>query len=980
MASSIIAKGSMSISINSQETEAKLVFIPDSGGPEWDAEAVNRLAGENSLSPPPNPKILDIFLQKAGKAKTKDPLEEIICRGIPPEEPVPETVTWEALPVPADMAPYQEETLAVAATPELYRVRIEKIKNEKKVKKPGALPFMPAKEETLVTWDKKETREAVTVDAALKEVKYADRGKKIGTVAPPIPGKPGKSVFGRPLPPAALPEGGFLLGKGISREKGDLAAQASGFIRIGENWADMVPLAKASWNISTGSDGITPFFNFEPGDSRFAPPAGEVILEEARARGAPSEGLVTAESLNEAIAGAVKTGMPLVAFPLFHAREAVARVDINQDKTRAALYLRKGTAGYQPLEMKAISQAIRDSKVQGCDAEKLKAAVNAFMQSKELELKDYVLAEGTPSTRGKDREVRLSVTLLSEEEQKPVLNRLKAWPEKPRTGEGIPLGEVTGLAFVEKDAAIAQVTASSEGEAGKDVFGNTLPGLPGNDPDLKLFHGLEQHGGAITAAEGGLLLVKTGERMFRAEVIEYQDARITVRISEDAMEARGDLLPEAGAGIPLSPENVHKALSALGVKEGIDRKTVEKACALAKARGSCSGVILARGELPVAKEGSAVKWLVPVSPPQLAGEDGTGEAPGRTVQVKAGTPIAELSEPVAEGLPGFDVKGQEIPVGRGAVLIIEHDKTVKEEPLGKGRRLAAAQSGELSFDGKELKITSLRSVQGDVGPATGNINFAGEVRVGGKVLPGFAVIGGLHVLVAGSAEEALISAGGRAVVAQGIKGGGKGVVRAKTSIEAAFVEKATLMAVGDIKLKTGSVLSHIKTNGKCSVEAEKGILLGGVCQARHGIDAANIGSETGGRTEISFGQDYLIKDQIGVTEEEISKTRKELAKVDEKIKQVLKIPSLLQSARAEKIKLMKKLEQLNLRVFTLREKFEEHYVSEVLIRGTVYPGVVIESHDRYYEIQQIRSRVVFFFDRESGRIKEKPWIRDPGDS
>jgi uncharacterized protein (DUF342 family) len=227
------------------------------------------------------------------------------------------------------------------------------------------------------------------------------------------------------------------------------------------------------------------------------------------------------------------------------------------------------------------------------------------------------------------------------------------------------------------------------------------------------------------------------------------------------------------------------------------------------------------------------------------------------------------------------------------------------------------------------------------------------------------------VLVGGTAEAALISAGGKAVVAQGIKGDGKGVVRARTTIEAAFSEKATLMAVDDIKLKNGAIASHIKTNGKLSIIAGSGKLMGGVCQARHGIDAADIGSEKAVRTEISFGQDYLIKDQIAIVEGEIFKVRENLAKTDEKLKAVLKIPSALDAVRAEKIKLMKQLEQLNLRVFTLREKFEAHYDSEIRIRGTIHPGVIIESHDRYYEVNQTRSGVVFYFDRESGRIKER---------
>jgi uncharacterized protein (DUF342 family) len=56
----------------------------------------------------------------------------------------------------------------------------------------------------------------------------------------------------------------------------------------------------------------------------------------------------------------------------------------------------------------------------------------------------------------------------------------------------------------------------------------------------------------------------------------------------------------------------------------------------------------------------------------------------------------------------------------------------------------------------------------------------------------------------------------------------------------------------------------------------------------------------------------------------------------------------------------------------MREKFEEHFDSEIRISGTIFPGVVIESHNRYYEVKQKRSRVIFYFDCESGRIKEKP--------
>jgi uncharacterized protein (DUF342 family) len=79
--------------------------------------------------------------------------------------------------------------------------------------------------------------------------------------------------------------------------------------------------------------------------------------------------------------------------------------------------------------------------------------------------------------------------------------------------------------------------------------------------------------------------------------------------------------------------------------------------------------------------------------------------------------------------------------------------------------------------------------------------------------------------------------------------------------------------------------------------------------------------------------------------------------------------------RAEKVRLMKIIEKNGIRLFTLREKFEEHHPSEIRIRGTIFPGVVMESHGRYYEVKQKRSQVVFFFDKEVGRIQEKPLTR-----
>ena len=984
----VFAKGSASIAIDPQGIEARLVFTPDPDGHGWDVAAVNKLAAERSLSAFHDQKALEVFLLKASKAKNREPLEMVFVQGVPPEEPVGETVSWEALPEPADMAPYREETLAKAGPPQIYRVKVEKIKHEKKVKKAGALPFMAAKEEIAVFWEKKETKEKVEVNTVPIDIRYAERGAKLGTVSHSYPGKPGKSVFGRPVPPQALGAESFLLGNGISKEKNELYAELSGFIRIGENWADIVPMAKHLWGVNTGMDGLTIFFRFESGDPRFPLPTGEEILAAAIAQGAKKDGLISAKEIDQAISEAVQNHEVIEAFSLFNPQEAEARVDINQDKTRAVLYLRKGVAGARPLEMKAISQAIKVSGVHGFDPEQLRADINAFMEGKDLVLSGYLLAEGVSSVRGRDKEIEVSVSNIPDDEKEALVLRLKNWYARnaSRDVEFDLLNQEIALAFVQKGEVVARVSAEFDGEAGRDIFGREIAGLPGNDPDIKLFRGLELNNLEIRAKRDGLLIYKTAEKSFQGEVIACQDAQIRIHVSEDAMEASADLSREEGPGIPLTIENVKKVLSALGIKKGINWEGLESVCARTREQGSVSGFTFARGESPIAPGGMAVRWLVPLGIPELSKADfydgeGSGEysytntagSRSETVQIKAGGPIVELSDPVTSGRPGYDVRGTELPIERGTALVIEHDESIRDLPVGRGRRLIAARSGELSFDGKNLRISSIKVVQGDVDPGAGKIKFSGEIRISGNVLPGCVVMGGSHVTIDGYAEQALISAGGKVTVSKGFKGGGRGIIRARAGIAADFIERASVMAVGDIQLNKGSILSSIKTNGRVFVGTENGKLTGGICRARYGIEAADIGSERAIHTEISFGQDYLVKDEIRTCEEEVNKVRDTLSKVEEKISQILgsKLP-LPDDQRIEKIRLVKLLEQLNLKIFNLQEKFEEHFDSEIRVRGEVFPGVVMESHNRYYEVKQKRSRVVFFFDRESGRIKEKP--------
>ncbi|MCA1949787.1 MAG: FapA family protein [Treponema sp.] len=961
-----VVKGDMQIVVDSLELEAKLSFSPAKEGPEWSGEGILKLLGEKRITPLPSPKFIEEILQRFAKAK--GPVAETVVKGEAPVPPVPEQVTWSDLPVPPELAALVPEVAAKTGNPVLYQIRVEKIKRETEVTKPGPLPFLPPKKEIVVTYDKKEVQEPVYVDPTVLDYAYAQRGQRVGLVAPPKPGKPGKSVYGKPVPPDTSADAQFFLGNGLVRDKNEIKAERTGVVRIGRNWADMLPLASHSWRVERGTDNVTFFLYFEPGNPRLPLPLAADIISAAVSQGARQADLLAEPELLRLIQDAVQKGEALLAHPLSRLMDGMAEVVVSKDALLATLNLRKSLSGGNPLTLKAISEAIRNSRVRGFDVEKVKADIMAFIQGQDIELKDYILVQGKAPSRGKEKEIKLTLSVLGEAERKEQIERLAADPKIAAnfvSEFGFPLEECTHIAVVQKGARIGIISQPPSGSPGMDVYGREIPGLPGNDPDIRVCPGISLRPPDIIAEKSGILCIKHVPPLFQACILEYQDAQITVSLSSDAMEARLSLVRESGLGKPLTAEAVNQALAEAGVVRGIDGSAVAEALKIALETGSCSSVLVARGQAPVPAGERSITWLADLK----AGPEGNGVI--KKTAVKEGQLLARVIDSGAEGRAGFDVKGTVLSPEKGTSVKIQHDESILEKPIENGFEWYAKRTGDLVFDGWTAKITSLFAVKTDVGPATGNINFVGEVRIAGSVKSGFAVFGGQDVLIGGTVEAALVSSGGKVVVSQGIIGGGKGVVRARKTIEASFVEQATLLAVEHIRIQNGCLGSNVKTNGRLILVSERGNFVGGLCRARQGVDAANLGSERAIHTEVSFGQDYLIMDQIEVAEREIEKIKKALQDIEMRLKKLEASGSALDAVRAEKVRLMKLLEKYGLHLFTLREKFEEHHGSEIRVRGTVYPGVVMESHGRYYEVKQKRTGVVFYFNRDTGRIQEK---------
>jgi hypothetical protein len=628
-----------------------------------------------------------------------------------------------------------------------------------------------------------------------------------------------------------------------------------------------------------------------------------------------------------------------------------------------------------------VGDAILASKLRGLDVKKIRADILDFYRSDAVELKDYLLVEGTPPGEGSDGQAYMAAKFLPEDEVAKIKERVENEPGIAGDLDSLsqfPVAMAEHMALVHADRPVMRLDPPVSGEDGRDVYGDKIPGRSGKPAPLSLFEHLQQDGNTVVPTIDGVLDVATLEESQLLRVRPHRDSVANVVVAADRMRAFLTLRPAVGSGEPLTRERVRRAIERVGVRKGINEEIVEKALAGGLRGESVESLPFAAGKPAKDASPTNTRLLVQMATGKEVSIRTDGTADYRNQDhitfVDKGQELAEVVQGSEEPEPGFDVKGEQISPRPRQEAELEAGRNVHREERDGRTVLIADRSGELLYDGRRMDVHNLHLVNGDVDLKTGNVKFSGAVRVKGSVMPGFFVIAGEEATIDEVVQSALVSSGGDLSIGQGVKGGGKAVLRSKQSIRAAFVEQAVILAVEDVQIRNACLLSRVKCNGSLILETERGNLVGGVTEARKGAQVANLGSESGSRTEVSFGQDYLVKNHIEKYEKEVEKVRNRVAQLDALMKRAEagNKPRALEETRIEKLKLLKLLEKHSLRLFSLRESFERHFESEIVVRGTVYPGVVLESHGRTLEVAAEKQHVRFRFDMDQGRIVQEP--------
>jgi len=642
------------------------------------------------------------------------------------------------------------------------------------------------------------------------------------------------------------------------------------------------------------------------------------------------------------------------------------RVIVSNDKLSAKLYVRKAFDISQSLPMNIILRSLQNSKIKDLNMADINSVLAQFDSSSNMEL-EMLIKTGVAPKRGKDRTLIPHFTPLQEHEVNRILERLRD-PKYEKEGLAsqdedleFPLSQAEQFAYIEVDTVIYDISQSEAGESGVDVYGNKVEGLPGNMPFVVDLRNIVQLGDEFRANTTGILITKQeGANALKMRIIPYKNARVKAVVSKDKMSAVLILENGAGAGEILSVNLIKTALNDVGLLEVTPESKIEDAIKHAK-RYEETEYPLLKGIEPIGPGSYLLDWKVTFS------EDAT------VATVQEGDLILESTK-LSKGQEGKDVFGKVIKQKAiHEVPIPEVDDSLRLDESGGTTKFYALISGELSYVDNKLSIASTKTIEGDVDTPSQKITFPGDIVITGDVGDEVTVKAKGNLTCKGDAAICLLYSEVILRLEGGMKGRGRGTLWSKGSMFLGFCEGAKVFAGGNVTISEYCFMCVVKTNGLLSVQGHHGALLGGNIHAARGCVVRNLGAEKSIRTVISFGQDYLIKDEIEVHEKEIEENTRSIKIFDEKLKDLTSLKEAeIDEIRKNKVKLIKRNSALQLRIFNLKENFEFHIPSSIKVLGTIYPGVVLESHGRYFEIFEKQSNVEFKFDEVNGNIVCNP--------
>ena len=479
--------------------------------------------------------------------------------------------------------------------------------------------------------------------------------------------------------------------------------------------------------------------------------------------------------------------------------------------------------------------------------------------------------------------------------------------------------------------------------------------------------------------------IKDGETCklcVRSEAFE-KSAKIIVRLDNAKMNATVEIDPPFFTKPWPTVDEVKRSLDAHGVKVGISDDAIQSLLARKLAN---EPVVVATGIPPIEGKDAEIELIKDPDKPFDVRDDEKIDFWSRStiVTVHPGQEIA-IKHPLVNGKNGVDVTGGVAKAALVRNVEFSFGDGLKRDEMNPLLLVATAE-GQLKNERGRLVVLPELDIHRDIDFAVGSIDFTGAVKITGAVRDGFHVAAQGNITINGPVEGADIDSQGVIVIQGGVRGMGRGTVRANGDISLSFGYNATIRSGGTILVKNAMLHSHLyaQTAVVALGSGKHSQIAGGRIEAGLEVACNILGSEMGTKTEVVVGlpPEQLEKRKIFTTEikrcddnleriepnMKILKALEAAGKLDDKKRAMMmdltKMKFQLQAAREGMQKELKALEE---QIALVKDK------GIVRVKDICYPGTVITVRGLTYIVHEVCKYTAFIADDEKRAIVLVPY-------
>ncbi|MDR0983712.1 MAG: FapA family protein [Ruminococcus sp.] len=446
------------------------------------------------------------------------------------------------------------------------------------------------------------------------------------------------------------------------------------------------------------------------------------------------------------------------------------------------------------------------------------------------------------------------------------------------------------------------------------------------------------------------------------------DSRVLIDVDTNFKDAKIEVIPPHAGGKELTADEIIKELEKRNIIFGVDINLIHR---IVDGKLYDTAFVVAKYLPPVDGENGSVKYLFEkenMAKPKEK-EDGTVDYKDIGVYrtVTENTVIAEITHPT-EGTPGMDIKKKvvkNIP-GKKADYSIGQNTALSQD----GLRIVATADGVLNWNRACFNVETTMTVD-EVGPATGNIDFIGDVIVKGDVIEGFSIKAEKSITIYGNTSKAKLTAG----KGINIKGGCLfSKLTAKGNIVATFFESAEISCEGDIT-STSFQLCKVSCGGNVIMKGN-GVVAGGVYSCRNSIELNVLGSKSFTKTDVTVGMNTILRKEKNSLLSAIQEIEEKIVKYDQVIKILMEMrkdmggkltdekQELFDKSYRERMVMKKEISDMNKRIEQIDSFLTEKQYLQVSVKNMVYPGVVIHIEDYKYTVNSVMGKCRFYLGED----------------